>query len=542
MAARARYFSQSYQLNGSTVQIVPNADITLYEAGTSTPVDPAEIFAGATGGTTRPNPFQADAFGNIEFFLASARRVKIVASGVGVGPLEVDYEPVLWDPGDQIVHTPGDQIVAKGADLGTGMRVQGTSAHLHVVNSSGVSNILAKTAANGTAVLKLQDGVAGGSIESIQSAWDGTSVHGLWMANRKIATQGNGIVGSTLVELAQTFLDRRTTVGADTTTLKVVQHASGDGNVATSTFRGMEMEVGRYKATSASSSYAQYGELLPAVFGSTRGISIGLFHDPLIVASPLYTFGLVGVNIENSGAGAADGRTWASGGNKATAGVNIHGAGGFKYGIIWSGTAAPDQSLDALTGRVFHIREQGGIDGIFYQTSNTTGTGIMLAAAGGGGRSLHLLAAGSAVGAPHAGKMTIYDGTAGVHVLSVGMNAADATKGQVGVIGGTDAFPGLVGYGDLNSGFVWDGSDVVGLSIGGTRKVTWNSSGLGVGGTPAAPLHIFGAGAIRVESSSNWQTTVGAAGGASALPATPLGYFKLNLGGSTVVLPYYLAA
>lgn len=35
------------------------------------------------------------------------------------------------------------------------------------------------------------------------------------------------------------------------------------------------------------------------------------------------------------------------------------------------------------------------------------------------------------------------------------------------------------------------------------------------------------------------QTTVGAAGGASALPATPTGYLKLVLGTTEYVVPFY---
>jgi hypothetical protein len=37
-------------------------------------------------------------------------------------------------------------------------------------------------------------------------------------------------------------------------------------------------------------------------------------------------------------------------------------------------------------------------------------------------------------------------------------------------------------------------------------------------------------------------TTVGAAGGASALPATPLGYLRMNLGGTFIKVPYYVDA
>lgn len=40
-------------------------------------------------------------------------------------------------------------------------------------------------------------------------------------------------------------------------------------------------------------------------------------------------------------------------------------------------------------------------------------------------------------------------------------------------------------------------------------------------------------------ASPTTQTTVGAAGGASALPATPTGYLTINLGNGPVVVPYY---
>ena len=43
--------------------------------------------------------------------------------------------------------------------------------------------------------------------------------------------------------------------------------------------------------------------------------------------------------------------------------------------------------------------------------------------------------------------------------------------------------------------------------------------------------------------SPSTQTTIGAAGGASALPATPLGYFLVNMAGTGVVaVPYYNAS
>lgn len=43
-------------------------------------------------------------------------------------------------------------------------------------------------------------------------------------------------------------------------------------------------------------------------------------------------------------------------------------------------------------------------------------------------------------------------------------------------------------------------------------------------------------------ASPTTQTTVGAAGTASALPANPTGYLVVNLGNGPIVIPYYAAS
>ena len=50
------------------------------------------------------------------------------------------------------------------------------------------------------------------------------------------------------------------------------------------------------------------------------------------------------------------------------------------------------------------------------------------------------------------------------------------------------------------------------------------------------------AGAGQVAIGATHQTTVGAAGGASALPATPTGYLIINVAGTAMVIPYYAQA
>jgi hypothetical protein len=63
-----------------------------------------------------------------------------------------------------------------------------------------------------------------------------------------------------------------------------------------------------------------------------------------------------------------------------------------------------------------------------------------------------------------------------------------------------------------------------------------NSSG-------TALASISAAGLLRWSTAGNEQTTVGSAGGASALPATPTKYLKVvDSTGATLVIPAYAAA
>lgn len=66
---------------------------------------------------------------------------------------------------------------------------------------------------------------------------------------------------------------------------------------------------------------------------------------------------------------------------------------------------------------------------------------------------------------------------------------------------------------------------------------------IGFGVTSASnPLHLNSGSsvAVRIDGAGNQQTTIGAAGGASALPATPLGYLKVSINNFVVAIPYYL--
>lgn len=70
------------------------------------------------------------------------------------------------------------------------------------------------------------------------------------------------------------------------------------------------------------------------------------------------------------------------------------------------------------------------------------------------------------------------------------------------------------------------------FSRGGNLGVT---TGIALGG--AAPAVVAG----QVSIGATVASTVGAAGGASALPATPLGYLIINVAGTAAKIPYYVS-
>ena len=79
---------------GIAVNIEPNAEITVYNAGTNDPYI-GTIYSSHDGAGTLPNPFFADENGNFTFFLESAITVKLSYTGTGLGTIVHDYVPVM---------------------------------------------------------------------------------------------------------------------------------------------------------------------------------------------------------------------------------------------------------------------------------------------------------------------------------------------------------------------------------------------------------------------------------------------------------------
>jgi hypothetical protein len=129
MSSRGHYRSAAVFLDPADqkVKVIPNATITVFAGGTTTPIDPAKLFAGETGATTLPNPFTADASGNVEFWYepgaraSAALRLDVKAQGAGIyagyGPITLAREDVIGGGMLESIDEPFDAF-ASGAYYG----------------------------------------------------------------------------------------------------------------------------------------------------------------------------------------------------------------------------------------------------------------------------------------------------------------------------------------------------------------------------------------------------------------------------------------
>jgi hypothetical protein len=126
--------------------------------------------------------------------------------------------------------------------------------------------------------------------------------------------------------------------------------------------------------------------------------------------------------------------------------------------------------------------------------------------------------------------------------------AVQANTGGFALMGTSGVFTS----GTLQGNFIKSLGDLQ-IQTGGTLKVNTVTS-YDPGTTLAlTPSGVSGAGSVGISISGNavlgqallgfssypTQTTVGAAGGASALPATPAGYLPVSIGGTQRLIPYY---
>lgn len=139
------------------------------------------------------------------------------------------------------------------------------------------------------------------------------------------------------------------------------------------------------------------------------------------------------------------------------------------------------------------------------------------------------------------GNLTLVGSIAGVTTLQTSSYALVGTSVTTSVGVGDVAVANAKYFRGVNA-LGTDTLRLIGLSSG--NKVTIDPDGQG--STFAAQISVTGAaasvGANTVSYGGTTQSTVGAAGGASALPATPTGYIIVNVAGTNRVIPYYAAS
>lgn len=121
--ARARYRDNAVTFDGLSWIRIPNATVTLFVAGTTTPYS-GTIYAGPTGGATLTNPFTTNASGDILFYLDSPTDLKVQIAGVGVPAFSMDMEPALPSMVDLLSQASGVYYLenfAGGVVINTGV-------------------------------------------------------------------------------------------------------------------------------------------------------------------------------------------------------------------------------------------------------------------------------------------------------------------------------------------------------------------------------------------------------------------------------------
>jgi hypothetical protein len=124
------------------------------------------------------------------------------------------------------------------------------------------------------------------------------------------------------------------------------------------------------------------------------------------------------------------------------------------------------------------------------------------------------------------GADTVNITTNGIARWAFGAGFTTVASGSVFFQNGTAGTPGISFASDGDNGFYYIGTNNFGVSCGGAIVADWSTTGLNM--ATGKRINLL-----------NSQTTVGAAGGASALPATPTGYIPVLIAGTERVIPFY---
>jgi hypothetical protein len=244
----------------------------------------------------------------------------------------------------------------------------------------------------------------------------------------------------------------------------------------------------------------------------------------------------------------------------ATRQVTVRAAGSATHRLVRVNTsfAAPSAILNAESVGSF---ECGGYDGSTIQGSATR---------------LEATALENWTGSVRGCSLSIFATPAGTTTLTEGLRVGGTTTVAVQFANGTASQPAMGFIAATGTGIYRTGGGSLGLAVAGVLTGAFNANGQNtcLDGTVSLPsfslindpdtglyrisANVLGVtcGATMVFSIATAQvqivtttirfdtttaTTVGAAGGASALPATPLGYLSVSIAGTAAKIPYYTA-
>lgn len=129
MTTLYHYFNNAFTYVGRAVEILPTATVTLYDNQTTNPLVET-IYGDAAGLTTKANGFPANSSGDIEFWLATPKFIRVKVSGIsssgGASTINMDFQPVLPGPADILNKSilnaiyVNDPVYSNGADIVSG--------------------------------------------------------------------------------------------------------------------------------------------------------------------------------------------------------------------------------------------------------------------------------------------------------------------------------------------------------------------------------------------------------------------------------------
>lgn len=588
----------------SPPRLLVGATVAVYEVGTTTPISQT-LYAARTGSTTKTNPITTGSDGLVEFWLDERARVDLSITHPDMSALTVTVEvdgdpsedvtetanqtvggtktytsPSLTSPSIQGGTIDGVTITNSTASLtspslsnptvtGVLLVASGTSGAPSIARSGDTDTGL--NFASGGDKLSLVVGATEALVVDKAAAAGGTLFarrldHNPGVVLYVAAGDGGASINSDANVIFGVGFLNPTASGSPAAVSGVLVFQGGTGGFATGVSGVAQIDPGWSPGSSAAGAIGVAGKgtankdsvsvwggnlFAESLSGRTNVVLTGLEID-LYGRSGSTVLNRYGLQIVAAAAGIVQGSSddMAIRITGKSDGTN-HGA-KFKDGIVFDDNSLSGANSWAMdpSGVLMRIRASSaytvarGIDltGLTYSDASLKAPGFKVT---GSSR----VAIGDVDFTPTA--VSHHRNSAGAHVMTVEADNPNRLSGQLRISGLTSVDKRL--YVGINTSDNW-GLIQAHNNAGGTYPlvlqpiggvvVAGDPANLGISPDTAVQLHICGAGggaiAFRVDGSKT-STTAPSAGGAGALPATPLGYLHAKLGTTEIKWPYYAA-